>query len=231
MIINPDVVYDERLAVAWQAESRRVNQRPDADHVAGGRALFDRKLADHREALGAAGDVIPPLFAEAAPTEPRIVDWVIDVARNWLLPEPLRRGPSTLLMGRVGTGKTYQIYGCRRAMLELGAPASWTITTAADMNGSLRKFDQHEAGEFQRVDVLALDDLGVETNRSPFADANLYRIINHRYEHMLPTLIATNLDGQHLEQEFDERVVSRLGEMCGEAVELTGRDRRLGDAK
>ena len=52
-----------------------------------------------------------------------------------------------------------------------------------------------------------------------------YRLINHRYEHMLPTLITTNLPTAELRTALGDRVASRLAEMT-ERVILTGPDRR-----
>ena len=51
------------------------------------------------------------------------------------------------------------------------------------------------------------------------------RLINHRYEHVLPTLITTSLPIEQLRLTLGDRVASRLAEMT-ERVILDGPDRR-----
>ena len=41
----------------------------------------------------------------------------------------------------------------------------------------------------------------------------VYVLINHRYEHMLPTIITTNYDGTKIGAVFGKRIQSRLAEM------------------
>ena len=58
------------------------------------------------------------------------------------------------------------------------------------------------------VDLLVLDDLGVENN-TPFAYEKLFQIINHRSDYRLPTVITTNLENSAL----DPRLASRLSDI------------------
>ena len=57
-----------------------------------------------------------------------------------------------------------------------------------------------------------LEDSGAE-KASEWTQEQLYRIVNFRYEHMLPTVITTNCDGAQLEMALGRRIVSRLIEM------------------
>ena len=57
-----------------------------------------------------------------------------------------------------------------------------------------------------------LDDLGAEDPK-PWVVELVYVLINHRYEHMLPTIITTNYDGRRISEVFGTRVSSRLAEM------------------
>lgn len=75
-----------------------------------------------------------------------------------------------------------------------------------------------------RCPLLLLDDLGA-AKTSEWTEELTYRLINHRYEHMLPTLITTNLPTAELRTALGDRVASRLAEMT-ERVILTGPDRR-----
>src|SRR5258708_424484 len=61
------------------------------------------------------------------------------------------------------------------------------------------------------VRVLALDDLGTE-KPTEFVLERLFSIINHRYEHELPTFVTTNLGLLDLAKRIDPRVFERLME-------------------
>jgi len=75
-----------------------------------------------------------------------------------------------------------------------------------------------------KAPVLMLDDLGAAKDSSWVEEVN-YRLINHRYEWMLPTLVTSNVPPRDLAGEVGERVASRLTEMATPVV-LKGPDRR-----
>jgi DNA replication protein DnaC len=194
----------------------------DADPVA---------VADNiREAQTRLSKAVPARFQDARPTEPQVNAWVADVLAGVSQPHfpVIRRGPSLLLLGPTGTGKTHQAYGALRSLALSGARFSWTFTTAADAYARLRprpRIDPEET--FLRlagVSVLVLDDLGAAKATEWTEEVN-YRLINHRYEHELATLITSNVPVGQLKTDLGDRVVSRLAEMATRAV-LTGPDRR-----
>lgn len=127
-----------------------------------------------------------------------------------------------------GTGKTYQAYGAVRALLSRGVRLRWEVTTTADLYARLRPRNGHDAERdlqtLARCPLLLLDDLGA-AKTSEWTEELTYRLINHRYEHMLPTLITTNLPIPELRTALGDRVASRLAEMT-ERIVLTGPDRR-----
>ncbi|GGQ45206.1 hypothetical protein GCM10010267_04300 [Streptomyces griseorubens] len=133
-----------------------------------------------------------------------------------------------LIAGPTGTGKTYQAYGAIRTLLAQGVRLRWEATTTADFHARLRPRAGHDAErELQtlaRCPLLFLDDLGA-AKTSEWTEELTYRLINHRYEHMLPTLITTNLPMEQLRVTLGDRVASRLAEMT-ERVILDGPDRR-----
>jgi DNA replication protein DnaC len=176
---------------------------------------------------------IPARYADAVVDVPAVADWVralvaIAVQNRRLVPH-IRSGPSLLLVGSTGTGKTYQAYGAIRALGVSGVGCSWMVTTAADMYAQLRprpKVDSET--EFRRyadIGLLVLDDLGAAKGTEWNEEVN-YRLINHRYENELPTLITSNVPPKELVPALGERVASRLVEMA-ERVVLRGSDRRL----
>jgi DNA replication protein DnaC len=73
--------------------------------------------------------------------------------------------------------------------------------------------------------ILILDDWGAHSD-TPWADEQLYLILNHRTEHKLPTVITSNL---HLEDIEPPRVRSRLmNRRIAEIVEIDAPDYRRG---
>ena len=79
----------------------------------------------------------------------------------------------------------------------------------------------------RRCPVLLLDDLGSE-KRSPWTDEQLYRLLNHRYNEGLPTVVASNV----LLDELEPRIASRMRDSSlSREVVLSGEDQRLVRAK
>lgn len=179
-------------------------------------------------------DRIPPRYVDATVEVPEIAAWVrglIDIVRSESRTVPrVVSGPSLLLVGNTGTGKTYAAYGAIRALAHSGAGVAWTVTTAADLYAQLRprhRVDSEE--EFEKVahtGVLVLDDLGAAKGSEWNEEIN-YRLINYRYEHRKPTIITSNVRPGELAASLGERVASRLVEMADRVV-LRGPDRRLG---
>lgn len=185
---------------------------------------------------------IPERFADAVPTDPAVVAWLDQVIasaetaheaerpgeRN--LPYPmLKGGPSLLLLGRVGVGKTHQAIGVYRRLLKLGLVHSGRITTSADMYASLRPrhmVDSEEVfREYAFCGLLVIDDVGA-SKVSEFTEEVTYRVINARYERVYPTIVTSNALPADLPGLVGQRVASRLVEMCSR-VSLKGPDRRV----
>ncbi len=176
---------------------------------------------------------IPERYADATVTEPAVARWVRAVVAEAIAESrsdciSVHTGPSLLMLGITGTGKTHQAYGAIRALAVTGVQCRWMFTTAADMYAALRprpKVDSEE--EFRRyatARLLVIDDLGAAKGSEWVEEIN-YRLINHRYEHKLPTLITSNLLPKELGAALGERVTSRLVEMAGRVV-IEGSDRR-----
>ncbi|WP_329176389.1 ATP-binding protein [Streptomyces sp. NBC_01477] len=197
---------------------------PDATPAPAGTApVTALELADAR---------IPPRYQGVLPDHPRVTAWVAEVtAASSLGPGSTRgiaTGPSLLIAGPTGTGKTHQAYGAIRALLAAGVRLRWEATTAADFHAAQRP--QHGSDPEQqlwrlaRSPLLLLDDLGA-AKQSPWTEELTYRLVNHRYNQLLPTLVTTNLPVAELRDAVGDRVASRLAEMT-ERVILTGHDRR-----
>lgn len=137
-----------------------------------------------------------------------------------------RRG--IYLWGPVGYGKTYAAYAIHKKLEEMTVHS--TFYTAPEMFDLIRDDYQHKDSFFlDRVlanrGVLIIDDLGAEKS-SEFVSEAVYKIINKRYEEMLPTIITSNLDLGELAERVGDRISSRIAEM-NDVIKLDGADRRL----
>jgi DNA replication protein DnaC len=189
---------------------------------------------------------IPYDYQQAVAEQPQITTWVARIAAA-ASPGDLggrgRReighGPSLLLWGPTGTGKTHQAYGAIRALTAAGCAARWEATTAADLYGQMRPRPgidvEYQLRRVVRVPLLLLDDLGAAKS-SEWTEELTFRLLNWRCQNRLPTLITTNLppmrderlpqQARVLRDMVGDRVLSRLSGMC-EPVEFVGPDRRF----
>lgn len=181
-------------------------------------------------------EALPIRYRSAVVDDDRVIAWVkrlIEIAtegpETWMEPV-IDSGPSLLLVGDVGRGKTYQAVGAARALLTSGLRCHAVVTTAADLYAQMRpRAGSDSESEFRRVasaGVLVLDDIGAAKGSEWVEEIN-YRLINHRYEHQRPTIITTNLTPPKIPAALGARVASRIGEMAT-TVQLLGTDRRRG---
>lgn len=193
-------------------------------------------LADEPEpfsALEALSAGMPPRYRDAVADHPQVLDWAGDVVRQAVAPSRGARrqvttGPSLLMAGVVGSGKTHQAYGAVRTLVEAGIGVRWRAVTAADLYADLRPRpgvdSERELAVVSRCPLLILDDLGA-AKASDWTEEITYRLVNRRYNHMLPTLITTNLRIGDLRTYLGDRVASRLAQMTAR-VEFEPLDRR-----
>ncbi|MEV7955211.1 ATP-binding protein [Streptomyces sp. NPDC088141] len=245
MLAGPQAVI-ESPAVAWM-------QRKLAERGLGPNGV---ELADTREpipALEAAQQRIPVDYQDAVVEHPDIAAWVRTIADASVAPNAgglnpnrsgagrrqIAHGPSLLLWGPTGTGKTRQGYGAIRALTAAGCGVRWHATTAADLYAEMR-FRPGVDVEFMlrrivRIPLLLLDDLGAAKGTEWTEELN-FRLLNWRAQNRLPTIVTSNLrpvrtsnmDTRQpvLRDKIGDRVLSRLSGMCT-PIEFTGPDRRF----
>lgn len=187
-------------------------------------------VSSRLEALSAG---MPPRYRNALADHPQVLAWARDVAEAAVAPSlgarrQVTTGPSLLMAGVVGAGKTHQAYGAVRLLVQGGVGVRWRATTAADLYADLRprpgSDSERELAAVSRCPLLIIDDLGA-AKASEWVEEVTYRLINRRYNYELPTLITTNLAIKDLRSYLGDRVTSRLAQMTTR-VEFEPVDRR-----
>lgn len=175
-------------------------------------------------------------YATAAPDLPEVLAWCktliatahADQARRHHLQPFITTGPSLLLVGPTGVGKTHQAYGALRLIACHGVRSMWKAIPAADLYAQLRPRhgvdSETEFRKYADARLLLVDDIGAAKSSEWIEEVN-YRLVNHRYERELPTAFTSNLPAIHLGGVLGDRVHSRLIEMC-QLVPIKGDDRR-----
>jgi DNA replication protein DnaC len=184
---------------------------------------------------------VPFHYRSAVPSLPQLRTWVdglIADAKSFQEDRSapiasIINGPSLLLLGVTGVGKTHEAYGAMRELAVSGVYGQWQVVTAADLYAALRpRFGVDSETEFRKyrdARLLFVDDLGAERKPTEFTEEVNFRLVNHRYENHRPTLFTSNVEPKQLAERLGDRVTSRLAEMC-ERVAMKGRDRRRGEA-
>jgi len=143
-------------------------------------------------------------------------------------------GRSLVMLGNVGNGKTH--LGC--ALLEDNIrrtckPGRY-VTFAElvrDVKGSWRKdanyTEQDVYDRFAKSALVILDEVGMQ-NFTEFEQTVAYEAINARYLEEKPTVVITNLPVSELSACLGERVVDRLRENGGKALDFDWNSYRNG---
>ncbi len=143
-----------------------------------------------------------------------------------------RRG--ILLQGNVGSGKTHLAAAAVNYLLEQHRDVYFLI--ASELFEELKKsFDGDEETKskawrlqqkVKRTETLIIDDLGSH-NFSDWTRSVLFTILNYRMNEELTTIITTNMNGEQLRENLDNRLISRLIAQCEPCLLLANNDLRL----
>lgn len=165
-------------------------------------------------------------FAHDDGTDPKTTS----IARRYVdnFTEMKKRGKGLLLYGTVGTGKTYAAACIANELISQGRPC--LVTNFARITNTLQgMFDgkQRYLDDFNRLDLLVIDDLAAERDTS-YMNEMIFNVIDSRYRSGKPLIVTSNLTKADLMSPGStdrQRIYSRLLEMCV-PVEVKGTDRR-----
>jgi len=132
------------------------------------------------------------------------------------------------IYGGVGIGKTHIAVALRKQCYS--QELRCRFYNAVDILDKIR--DDYRNKDTYNLDkildykgLLIIDDIGAE-KITEWVLETFYRIINQRYEDMLPVIFTSNFSLGELSERLGERISSRIAGSC-EVVELTGNDKRL----
>ena len=131
-----------------------------------------------------------------------------------------------MLYGKSDMGKTGALSPLFLHYVKQGLPGLWVQYN--DLLAALKQFEggkvEDRVAAAKYTDFLFIDDFGdpsAQRQATDYAREVMFRIIDHRNNYQSPTFITSNLTPAKLSEQFGERIVKRLDELCL-AVEVTG---------
>lgn len=160
---------------------------------------------------------LPVAFRNATVEHPDVRDWCQRLLEG--------ETDALLLLGSVGTGKTWTAWGCWPHLIGRGWAGSWrAVTEQGFLDALLPGGDRSVAVMAEEADVLLLDDVGAGVV-SDWSRSRVFGLLDARWAARRPTVVTSNLSQGRLAAHLGERATSRLGQRLT-VVTLTGPDRR-----
>jgi DNA replication protein DnaC len=121
------------------------------------------------------------------------------------------------LFGGVGTGKTHLAVGAMRVLIERGFRGEFVNARSFVMQCQTAFRQKESAREIvdeilHHADFLILDDLGSEKS-TEYVRQSLLHLVDECYSRQVVLVVTSNCGFEALNQ-LDERIASRLAEMC-----------------
>lgn len=142
---------------------------------------------------------------------------VVGKGKAFILDEANKKA-SLFVQGPAGSGKTHLAHAIVHTLTETVGGYIVELHNYTELMAVIKEDPKKETevairsvAEFPGI--LILDDLGAR-NPSEFVIDTTYRILNTRYEHLLPTVITSNLDIQSIGLIFGDRIASRISRMA-----------------
>lgn len=133
-----------------------------------------------------------------------------------------------IISGKTGAGKTYVLNCIAHRAVEKGINVGF-FNAYSIINSKLEAIKNNtENPSFIEYELLIIDDLGSEPMIKNITKEQIFSIINEREIRKLPTVIATNLSVEEVQDHYEDRIYSRIfSPLYSSVYELNGRDLRL----
>jgi DNA replication protein DnaC len=131
-------------------------------------------------------------------------------------------GRCLLLTGNAGTGKTHLAIAILKTVTRQGFTARYStvyecIETIRATWRSETERESEVIKRFTQVDLLVLDEVGVQYGKEA-EQVEMFKILNKRYEAVLPTVVISNLALDEVTRYLGARAFDRLRENDGKVV-------------
>ena len=132
----------------------------------------------------------------------------------------------SIVCGDYGSGKTWESYSVARKLLELGTIKRFELITEVGLLNSLKENFDYMASKidhFKNMEFLIIDEAG-KINDSDFNKAQLFDILNYRYDWEKKTILICNTkEKKDLFNLFPTAILDRFRECV---VEMNGQSKR-----
>ena len=164
-----------------------------------------RKLEEWQKNCGLDADFYGADIKDARPEIKDQLLQFVDSVKN-------KEGRILVLIGSVGTGKTYSAAAVMNALglgTYLDIPELELKLSTADRYGSTesREAVMHKLAKCQ---LLVLDEIGRFPHKRQQEQDVLFYLINKRYQNHRPTILCSNLNGEEFAQHLGEALIDRI---------------------
>jgi len=164
-----------------------------------------------------------------SPEARKIRDAVWDYAKNFR--ENRAKGRSLMLIGNPGTGKNHLAVSLVRVVILNGFKAR--MMDASDLiqrvkstwNSQAREDENKAVKDLSKLDLLVINELGAIFNTEAEKKV-LFKVINRRYDDMLPTVIMGNVNREKAEEILGKASYDRFKEDGGQVLVLNWKSYR-----
>jgi len=164
-----------------------------------------------------------------------------------VLASKLDGSKSYFITGGVGAGKSYMMTALIRDYLEKARIFKFVDSLGIHLRVEEKPFIfMTEYGMFQQIrdcysrnanedrllksitttPLFAIDDFGTEPSKD-WTSSKMFAILDSRYSNQKQTMITSNHSLQYIAEKVDDRIASRIAEMCTIIELKAGTDRRL----